>query len=52
MAPRPVQFLGDVSYSVYLWHWPLIVLAPFVVAADGAATKVAIAVHHASSPRG
>jgi peptidoglycan/LPS O-acetylase OafA/YrhL len=42
MTPRPVQFLGDVSYSVYLWHWPLIVFAPFVVAADGAVVKVAI----------
>jgi peptidoglycan/LPS O-acetylase OafA/YrhL len=28
---RPSQFLGDVSYSVYLWHWPVVVIAPYAL---------------------
>lgn len=31
---RPVQFIGDISYGVYLWHWPIIILVPYATGHD------------------
>ena len=39
LARAPLRWLGRISYSLYLWHWPILVLGPVAlglgVAADG-----------------
>lgn len=30
MGLRPIQFIGDTSYALYLWHWPVLVVADWL----------------------
>lgn len=31
LAFKPIQWLGDKSYAIYLWHWPVLILTPLVL---------------------
>lgn len=43
LSSKPMTFVGDISYAVYLWHWPLIVLAPWILQNEpGLTAKVGI----------
>ena len=57
LASRPLRLLGDLSYPLYLWHWPVLVFALVVSGrdrldlADGALVVVvslvlAVVTHH------
>lgn len=42
---RLIERIGDLSYGIYLWHWPLIVLAPAAIGRPlGSIDKIVIIV--------
>ncbi|MEX1168652.1 MAG: acyltransferase family protein [Chloroflexota bacterium] len=49
LGVRPARFLGRISYSLYLWHWPMLVL-PTAVAGETLPLPVRVGLMLAAIP--
>jgi peptidoglycan/LPS O-acetylase OafA/YrhL len=44
LATAIPRWFGRISYSLYLWHWPILILGPLVIGRGGVAVRLALAV--------
>jgi peptidoglycan/LPS O-acetylase OafA/YrhL len=60
LTSAPMLYAGKISYSLYLWHWPVFVLFRWTVGTDEAACRIgalavtvllsALSYHHVEAP--
>jgi peptidoglycan/LPS O-acetylase OafA/YrhL len=44
LTMSPLRWVGRISYSLYLWHWPILILVPQLIGHHDLETRIGLAV--------